>query len=241
MTRKRESTKILKYAKKLRAIKLLGGKCNKCDESNFFKLCFHHVDREEKEYKISQNLDKSWKDIECEILKCDLLCLNCHYELHDKEIKTLSDKVKNKMIYLEFKGLSGCEKCEYDKSLSALHFHHIENKEFEFRLKKSYVSSVKNIKKEIEDELNKCQVLCSNCHNLEHSDYNFFEKNKKLIEEKSENMRKKSKKINRVLVEKMYWNENKKQKEIVEYFDCSKSTISEIIKGIKMNDKSKKK
>lgn len=54
-----------------------------------------------------------------------------------------------------------CELCGYDKNYSALHFHHIDsdNKSFEIS-DKSWTSSIKSLIPEIE----KCAVLCANCH-----------------------------------------------------------------------------
>lgn len=237
MTKKKYTTKVLKYAKKLKAINFLGGKCKVCGENDFFKLCFHHINSNEKENKISQILEKSWIDIKLEVSKCDLICLNCHYELHDKEINKISNKVNSKKIYLEYKNIDSCEKCGYNKSINALHFHHLNNKNLEFRKINNNISSVLEIKKEIENELNMCSVLCANCHNIEHSNLYFYETNKNIIINKSNNLRKKSKKIDREIVKKMYWNEKMKQKDIVKYFDCSKSTISEIIKELKNKNK----
>jgi hypothetical protein len=49
MKKKLLSTKILHWSKKIRAIELLGGKCEMCEDNNIFHLCFHHEDSEEKE------------------------------------------------------------------------------------------------------------------------------------------------------------------------------------------------
>lgn len=69
---------------------------------------------------------------------------------------------KNKKIfYAEFKG-GKCEKCGYDKNYSALSFHHRNPKEKCFEINaRSFVS---HSKEEIEKEVNKCDLLCMNCH-----------------------------------------------------------------------------
>lgn len=232
MTNKLFYTKILKFAKKYKAIDFLGGKCEKCGENDIFKLCFHHINDKEKEYKISQMLGRmKWNDIEKEIRKCKLLCQNCHYELHQNE--KITQKIDDKKIYLEFKGINGCEKCGYNKSLNSLHFHHIGDKTFEFRFLRENIKSIEEIRLEIVEELNKCQVLCSNCHTKEHSDTIFYYENIDLIKKKSQNFRKKSSKLDRNIIQKMYFEEGKKQIEIAKFFDCSKGTISEIIKKLK--------
>lgn len=60
-----------------------------------------------------------------------------------------------------------CVRCGYDKHLAALEFHHLEptGKDFDF-------GNVKSKKWEsIQYELDKCILLCSNCHRIEHSKY----------------------------------------------------------------------
>lgn len=55
-----------------------------------------------------------------------------------------------------------CEKCGYNKNLAALVFHHIDpsKKLFELDARSLISKSIESIKKEAE----KCQLLCSNCH-----------------------------------------------------------------------------
>ena len=50
--------KVLSYAKKYKAIELLGGKCEFCGEDRFFRLSFHHPD-ENKEDKDAKSETKS--------------------------------------------------------------------------------------------------------------------------------------------------------------------------------------
>ena len=42
---------------------------------------FHHLDPAEKDFSISDGT--SWKWIEPELRKCELLCARCHREVHD--------------------------------------------------------------------------------------------------------------------------------------------------------------
>lgn len=64
---------------------------------------------------------------------------------------------------------SGCEKCGYDKHPSALHFHHKDSSEKEkaVSILANQGYSIEKIDKEIE----KCIVLCSNCHMIEESNW----------------------------------------------------------------------
>lgn len=65
------------------AIEYLGGKCQHCGyNKNPAAMEFHHRDSKEKEDNINRLLRSSWKKVKSELDKCDLLCANCHRELH---------------------------------------------------------------------------------------------------------------------------------------------------------------
>jgi transposase len=66
--------------------------------------------------------------------------------------------LKNEMI--QYKG-GKCEMCGYNKYSGALEFHHLNPSEKEFNL-----SNLKSYKFDevIKNELDKCSLLCSNCH-----------------------------------------------------------------------------
>jgi hypothetical protein len=69
---------------RIKAIDLLGGKCIICgyDKCNA-ALQFHHRDPSLKKFNINNyTCSKAWKTIKEETKKCDLLCANCHMELH---------------------------------------------------------------------------------------------------------------------------------------------------------------
>lgn len=61
-------------------------------------------------------------------------------------------------LKLEYGGK--CINCGYNKCLDALQFHHIDPAEKEFHLGNSRGKKLEVIKK----ELDKCLLLCSNCH-----------------------------------------------------------------------------
>lgn len=59
----------------------------------------------------------------------------------------------------------GCSICGYNKSLMAIHFHHLNPKDKSFSL--TEVTSTKKKKRSLEvvkSELRKCIRICSNCH-----------------------------------------------------------------------------
>lgn len=72
-----------RVARKIQCVAYKGGSCihcgyNKCVEA----LGFHHRDSESKLFRISGNHSRSWKVTKTELDKCDLVCANCHAEIH---------------------------------------------------------------------------------------------------------------------------------------------------------------
>ena len=73
-------------------------------------------------------------------------------------------RLKKKSV--EYKG-GKCIECGYDKNLAALVFHHKNPKEKDFSIAQMNHKSWSFIKK----ELDKCVILCSNCHHEKHTKY----------------------------------------------------------------------
>ena len=75
-----------KQAVKHKLIVYKGGKCEKCGYNKCEgALQFHHRNPSEKEFAISEvNVSHliSMQDLFNEVDKCDLLCANCHFEIH---------------------------------------------------------------------------------------------------------------------------------------------------------------
>lgn len=230
---KSENAKILRFAKKIKAIKYLGSKCNSCGETNQFKLTFHHINMNEKEFEIADFDDRRWSKIKKEIDKCELLCHNCHYEKHYNERIHIDFRRKNKLIYLEYASLS-CIKCGYDKCPASLSFHHRnpEEKLFTIGSLSGKIKSLLELDEFIKSEIDKCDVLCSNCHALEHVDIDFYKKYEADIFKRVENHKEPQPKIDRELVLELY-NSGMRQIEISKYLNTSKGTISDILKKYK--------
>lgn len=75
-----------RWMKKLKCIEYLGGKCSKCEYSKCPEaLDFHHRDPSTKKFTISGNATCSWETLVSELDKCDLVCANCHREVHWEE------------------------------------------------------------------------------------------------------------------------------------------------------------
>lgn len=59
-------------------------KCQKCGESRYYVLDFHHIDPSQKDFTISRMSANrnDMENIKKEIEKCVVLCANCHREFH---------------------------------------------------------------------------------------------------------------------------------------------------------------
>lgn len=70
---------------KIKAVEYKGGKCIKCGYNKYFNLVFHHRDPNTKDYDWYNLRKRSWNIICEELDKCDILCHNCHNEVHYDE------------------------------------------------------------------------------------------------------------------------------------------------------------
>jgi predicted transcriptional regulator len=78
---------------------------------------------------------------------------------------TIRTKVFKRMA-VEYKG-GKCERCNYSKYIGALDFHHTNPEEKDFNIGK--IRS-KKLNKRVREELDKCELLCSNCHREVHEE-----------------------------------------------------------------------
>ena len=76
----------LRQAMKRQAVKMRGGKCEKCGyDKSIYALQFHHIDPATKSFGLSNGeTTKSWAEYQQELQKCILLCANCHAEEHER-------------------------------------------------------------------------------------------------------------------------------------------------------------
>lgn len=76
-------TKVARHKGKQKAVDLLGNKCMRCGwKGNIVAFQFHHKDPSTKLFEIGNCANKAWKTIVEEVLKCELLCANCHIIEH---------------------------------------------------------------------------------------------------------------------------------------------------------------
>ncbi len=86
--------------------------------------------------------------------------------------ETLVRSNKFKKQCVEYKG-SKCEVCGYDKYIGALEFHHLDPLKKDIQISAIRARTFNN---KIKKELDKCQILCCNCHRELH--YKLFNKQK---------------------------------------------------------------
>lgn len=85
-------------------------------------------------------------------------CLKCRAEAVNNR------RLKLKKLAVEYMGGS-CQFCGYDRCIGALEFHHKDPSQKDFGISaKGYTRSFDKVK----TELDKCVMLCANCHREEH-------------------------------------------------------------------------
>jgi hypothetical protein len=95
---------------------------------------------------------------------CQKIYVKNHYE-NNKEEYTKS-RFKFSKWFLDYKLTLKCERCGFDHP-ATLDFHHKDPKTKEFGITIPNISG--KSKEDVFNEMKKCEVLCSNCHRIEHS------------------------------------------------------------------------
>lgn len=149
--------------------------CIVCNFDNIFALEFHHRASDTKRESVSSLSRRAigWHQIEAEILKCDVLCTNCHrkehatdwYRVLDSVGKTKDRRYKASNIrrLLTILESSSCTHCGENDPI-VLDFDHLDPS--------TKISSVANLVcrhrgwAKTAREIAKCQVLCGNCHKI---------------------------------------------------------------------------
>jgi ribonuclease HIII len=69
-----------------------------------------------------------------------------------------TDRKNNQLVLYNLK-INGCSICGYNKCMKSLHFHHVVEKNKKFNI------TAQNMPlKNFFDEMQKCVLLCANCH-----------------------------------------------------------------------------
>tara|TARA_B100000900_G_C20541922_1_gene700871 strand:+ start:1019 stop:1351 length:333 start_codon:yes stop_codon:yes gene_type:complete len=90
-------------------------------------------------------------------------------------VHTEKDRIRDRIRYdygqsvlKRYKLMKGCANCGYNENEHALQFNHIDPKQKRFLLAQKAHKMVLNRdtkgKQKLKEELNKCEVVCANCH-----------------------------------------------------------------------------
>ena len=169
--------------KKKQCIEYKGNKCQICkNKYNTYQYDFHHLNPTEKKFEIKNELDK-----------CLLVCSSCHLKIHGgdcninpkyqiKKYMKCKKHNQNRCIechysdnrsrenfrlttkLIEFSG-GKCSRCN-ENSFSCLSFHHIDATIKLFSISKGIAKRFPTYL--IMTEIEKCSLLCENCHREEH-------------------------------------------------------------------------
>lgn len=127
-------------------MKYICSKCNKEFENNRKRTCCYDCIPARKTYSSSEE------------------ALEARRQKVVKNVQRRREKVKHMAV--EYKG-GKCERCGYNKCIEALEFHHLDPSEKDFAISsKGYTRSWESVK----NELDKCIMLCANCHREIHNE-----------------------------------------------------------------------
>ncbi|MFB1064429.1 homing endonuclease associated repeat-containing protein [Natrinema sp. H-ect4] len=135
--------------------------CSQCGVDTVACLDFHHIDETAKQMAVGRMITFGYgKDaLRDEIEKCDVLCANCHRKLH----YTLPKQERRRWVHDQKRDV-GCDRCA-ESDPACLDFHHSGDE------KQATVSKLVangQSKERIQTEIDRCCVLCANCHRTEH-------------------------------------------------------------------------
>lgn len=170
-SRKEKARQYIERGKAIIARAKIGKSCE-CGEDNPAILEFHHIDPSQKLGAVGERV-RGWSEsrILAEIDKCVLRCVNCHrvHEWKNRDRNgTSKNVVANRLRKDKINGIKseiGCRRCR-NSDFRCLDFHHIDPYTKLFNVGAAIGKSVSM--ERLLAEIAKCEVLCGNCHRLEH-------------------------------------------------------------------------
>lgn len=70
------------------AVDHMGGKCIYCGYDKCLRALEFHHNQSVKNFAIGSGSTRSWKKVKEELKYCELICSNCHAELHEREFNS---------------------------------------------------------------------------------------------------------------------------------------------------------
>jgi len=92
-------------------------------------------------------------------------CFDCRNTSKSNADSVREWRKRKKFILVEYKG-GKCKRCGYDKCIEALEFHHKDPSKKDFGISGKNIRSIERCKEEID----KCILLCANCHREIHEE-----------------------------------------------------------------------
>ncbi len=147
--------------------------CKKCGLKDKVCLDFHHLSN--KIETVAQLIRDATtiEKLQLEIDKCEVLCANCHKKEHSPE--ALSDgtdwknfnaaRIEKRRWFIEFINNSFCFDCQ-ENDRRCLECHHLRDKLFQI----SYLMTSGHSLEFMKQEINKCVIVCTNCHRKRHGE-----------------------------------------------------------------------
>ncbi|MEF8787340.1 MAG: hypothetical protein V5A45_15545 [Haloarculaceae archaeon] len=141
--------------------------CRRCGQTEVACLEYHHTNPELKEKAIGELITHGHgkQSLREEMAKCEILCANCHRKEHYEWPENPGEKREKQRQWLyEYKReTGGCHRCP-ETDPRCLVFHHSGEK------RATAASLVANgaTNAAIQAEIQRCTVLCANCHRKEH-------------------------------------------------------------------------
>jgi len=156
--------------------------CSQCDEDRPPALDFHHEGVKGDDVSAMVNDGYARSRIREEIDRCIVLCANCHRKEHyggpdpeslpdrseiaarlDEAGKDEARKLRRSWLVAYKRDADGCESCRVDSPV-CLDFHHVGDK----TKRVSHMVSSGWSLSEIIEEIERCVLLCVNCHRDRH-------------------------------------------------------------------------
>lgn len=92
-------SKLRRVLMKIKAVRFLGGKCQRCewvpDNKEVVAMEFHHKEAGSKDFEIGKKMNHKWETIVYELEKCELLCSRCHRIEHSSRDVVLDYVLKH--------------------------------------------------------------------------------------------------------------------------------------------------
>lgn len=141
--------------------------CKKCSEKRHECLDLHHTgnDKDDTVFHLIYR-GVAIKRLQKELNKCITLCANCHAQLHYKRVAYNQPRIAARWLR-KYKDTIQCSKCNH-RGIASLDFHHTNSA--------TKIDAVGNMAgwtsvAKLIEEIEKCIVLCKNCHRLHHIRY----------------------------------------------------------------------